>query len=82
MDGAAKMRVRSSAAPEEFDVMQISFPIISYSHNNKISNKLKVIKGPMKEKSFKGKPSSVLRADCFDSSENSAPVSAHCKYRH
>ena len=50
MDGAAKMRVRSSAAPEEFDVMQISFPIISYSHNNKISNNLKVIKGPTKEK--------------------------------
>ena len=50
MDGAAKMRVRSSAAPEEFKFMQISFPIISYSHNNKISNNLKIIKGLMKEK--------------------------------
>ena len=48
--GTAKLRVRSSAAPEELKVMQISFPGISYSHNNKISNNLKVIKGLMKEK--------------------------------
>ena len=65
MDGAAKMRVRSSAAPEDFNVIQISFPIISYSHNNKI---YKVIKGPMKEKDLRAE------ADCFGSSENSAPV--------